>query len=243
MNDYEHGYTNCREIAINWLSLRLDSLMGGKGNDLEPHIAELKMAIEIVRSLKLNAAGTADGQASDVEVSKRNTIGHTGEAARASTSLIDNALASGETGSSPAAPNADHWPCTCHQDDNPPVPCPQKFALAEGVCALCERDQLKRELAEAKELAKRHYAGMVAEMDGRLAALRELEAARPSLAARPSEEAVRLAREFVADPGKRAQVKVQLSAHGWQQLADLIDEAVVVSQELQRLAALTKGEE
>lgn len=22
-------------------------------------------------------------------------------------------------------------PCTCHPDDNPPVPCPQKFALSE----------------------------------------------------------------------------------------------------------------
>ena len=22
-------------------------------------------------------------------------------------------------------------PCTCHPDDNPPVPCPQKYALSE----------------------------------------------------------------------------------------------------------------
>ena len=52
---------------------------------------------------------------------------------------------------------------------------------------------------------------------------------------RPSGEAVRLAREFVADPDKRAQVKVQLASNGWGKLADMIDEAVLVSRELLRI--------
>ena len=42
-------------------------------------------------------------------------------------------------------------------------------------------------------------------------------------------EALRFAREFVANPDKRAQVKVQLAANGWPKLADMIDEAVTVS--------------
>ena len=52
-----------------------------------------------------------------------------------------------------------------------------------------------------------------------------------------SVEALRFAKEFVADPEKRAQVKVQLAANGWPQLSDLIDEAVIVSRELLRLNA------
>src|SRR3990167_5303244 len=50
-------------------------------------------------------------------------------------------------------------------------------------------------------------------------------------------EATRLAKEFVADPDKRAQVKVQLAANGWPKLADLIDEAVIVSRAFLILAA------
>ena len=52
--------------------------------------------------------------------------------------------------------------------------------------------------------------------------------------------ALRYAREFVADPDRRAQVKVQLHANGWPQLADLIDEAVVVSHELLRIYERSK---
>lgn len=31
-------------------------------------------------------------------------------------------------------------PCTCHPDDNPPVPCPQKFALSECKTAALRKD-------------------------------------------------------------------------------------------------------
>jgi len=48
----------------------------------------------------------------------------------------------------------------------------------------------------------------------------------------PHDEALRIAREFVADPDKRAQVKVQLAVNGWSKLADMIDEAVIVSRAL-----------
>lgn len=57
----------------------------------------------------------------------------------------------------------------------------------------------------------------------------------------PSEEAVKLAREFVADPDKRAQLRVELCVSGLPKLADLIDEAVIVSRELLRLAEAAKG--
>lgn len=30
-------------------------------------------------------------------------------------------------------------PCTCHPDDNPPVPCPQKYALSECKAAPAPR--------------------------------------------------------------------------------------------------------
>ena len=49
-------------------------------------------------------------------------------------------------------------------------------------------------------------------------------------------EALKLAHEFVADPDKRAQVKVQLAMNGWPKLADMIDEAVRVSRALIALA-------
>ena len=55
-----------------------------------------------------------------------------------------------------------------------------------------------------------------------------------------SEVALKYAKEFVADPDKRAQVRVELCMNGWWHLADLIDEAVVVSKELLRLAATQK---
>ena len=56
-------------------------------------------------------------------------------------------------------------------------------------------------------------------------------AARPPLPA-DIEAALKLAKEFCADPDKRAQVKAQLAANGWPQLADMIDEAVLVSRAL-----------
>lgn len=83
-------------------------------------------------------------------------------------------------------------------------------------------DQLERELAAAK--------ADIAEMDKENTRLLE-----DKIGGAVSEEAVRLAKEFVADPDKRAQVKVQLALDGYQKLADMIDEAVIVSKDLLRL--------
>ncbi len=67
------------------------------------------------------------------------------------------------------------------------------------------------------------------EINAALAALR-------SLPGPVTEEELQLAREFLADPDKRAQVKVQLEINGWSALADMIDEAVVVSRALLRIS-------
>ena len=52
-----------------------------------------------------------------------------------------------------------------------------------------------------------------------------------------SEEALRLAHEFLADPDDRAQVKVKLAVAGMPLMADMIDEALVMARELIRLSA------
>ena len=91
-----------------------------------------------------------------------------------------------------------------------------------------------------KEYWDGSYPGSFAEWNAlHDAALRSVESA-PGV--RVSMEALKLAREFVADPDMRAQVKVQLSIAGYPKLADLIDEAVVVSRELLRLHAALGGE-
>jgi len=43
------------------------------------------------------------------------------------------------------------------------------------------------------------------------------------------DEALRLAQEFVANPDERAKVKVRFAMLGYQRVADMIDEAVIVS--------------
>jgi hypothetical protein len=58
----------------------------------------------------------------------------------------------------------------------------------------------------------------------------------------PSDEALRLAREFVSAPDVRAQVKVEVAAGGMPLLADMIDEAVVMAREIIRLAELPLSE-
>ena len=90
--------------------------------------------------------------------------------------------------------------------------------------------KLERELAEANQ----HKRDLQEH-------LRAAEAARPPLAARPSEEAVKLAKEFVADPDARAKVKVELALAGCSKIPDMMDEAVVMARELLRLDALAKG--
>lgn len=52
---------------------------------------------------------------------------------------------------------------------------------------------------------------------------------------RPSAAALRMAKEFVANPDARAQVKVQLAMQHGMAISDMIDEAVVVARELLRI--------
>lgn len=49
------------------------------------------------------------------------------------------------------ATNRDVRICTCHPGDNPPVPCPKKYALTE--CRQAHRDALLTEAWDALELA------------------------------------------------------------------------------------------
>jgi hypothetical protein len=46
------------------------------------------------------------------------------------------------------------------------------------------------------------------------------------------DKAVELAKQFLADPDTRAQVKVQLALKGWSMLADLLDEMAIVCRAL-----------
>ena len=54
---------------------------------------------------------------------------------------------------------------------------------------------------------------------------------------RPSRKAVRIAREFVANPDARAQVKVQLAMQHGMGISNMIDEAVVLACEILRMDA------
>ena len=68
-------------------------------------------------------------------------------------------------------PLVDTRPCTCHPDDNPPRPCPRKYALADCKLAALERRcaELKAALQEygehaydcrAKKLCKKDEYGL-----------------------------------------------------------------------------------
>jgi hypothetical protein len=47
-----------------------------------------------------------------------------------------------------AAAEPKTWPCTCHPDDHPPVPCPQKFALTD-----CRKHVARKHLRELFDAA------------------------------------------------------------------------------------------
>lgn len=73
-------------------------------------------------------------------------------------------------------------------------------------------------------------------------ALAKLEAARKELSSlrgrvEVDPTALRLAKEMVDQPDARAQIKVKLAAMGLPMMADVIDEAVLISRELIRLSA------
>lgn len=46
-------------------------------------------------------------------------------------------------------------PCTCHPDDNPPKPCPQRYALSE-----CERASELARLQAENEALRRERGGL-----------------------------------------------------------------------------------
>lgn len=48
-----------------------------------------------------------------------------------------------------AEPKREPRPCTCHQDDNPPVPCAQKYALAECRATRSGPDEAQIEARDA----------------------------------------------------------------------------------------------
>lgn len=50
-------------------------------------------------------------------------------------------------------------PCTCHPDDNPPKPCPKRYALTECRAASAERDAVVEECAKVCDRLYREWYG------------------------------------------------------------------------------------
>lgn len=71
---------------------------------------------------------------------------------------------------------SDNRTCTCHPDDNPPRPCPRKYALhecrdaelarlrADNARLREELDGVIKELADAREEHRRHVHNLLARM-------------------------------------------------------------------------------
>jgi hypothetical protein len=53
-----------------------------------------------------------------------------------------------------ASPVSEERPCTCHPDDNPPVPCPKKYALAECRAAAEQARLLRAPQQQAEPVAE-----------------------------------------------------------------------------------------
>ena len=65
---------------------------------------------------------------------------------------IDEAMA---IASQPSSADVERRPCTCHPDDNPPVPCPRMYALQDcrrAAALAAEIESLRARLAEAETL-------------------------------------------------------------------------------------------
>jgi hypothetical protein len=64
---------------------------------------------------------------------------------------IDEAMA---IASQPSSADVERRPCTCHPDDNPPVPCPRMYALQDcrrAAALAAEIESLRSRLLDAKE--------------------------------------------------------------------------------------------
>lgn len=61
--------------------------------------------------------------------------------------------------SQPASADVERRPCTCHPDDNPPIPCPRMYALQDcrrAAALAAEIESLRARLAEAERDAVRY---------------------------------------------------------------------------------------
>lgn len=59
----------------------------------------------------------------------------------------------------PSSADVERRPCTCHPDDNPPVPCPRMYALQDcrrAAALAAEIESLRARLAEAERDAVRY---------------------------------------------------------------------------------------
>lgn len=87
---------------------------------------------------------------------------------------IDEAMA---IASQPSSADVERRPCTCHPDDNPPVPCPRMYALQDcrrAAALAAEIESLRARLAEAETLLReiredaRHFGMPTARIDAHL---------------------------------------------------------------------------
>src|SRR3990167_5554873 len=125
-------------------------------------------------------------------------------------------------------------------------------------CQAWYRDTLAAAREEVERLVKQRDSLLIADANRHLNGcpdcpapdlLEKLQAAHSALAEKeregmlPSPESVRLANEFLADPDARARLKEELATTDLTLMADIIDEAVVMAREIQRLAAPSAGGE
>lgn len=109
-----------------------------RADALEAHLNAAKAELERLRQVE-NAApcvspvGRRDGVVTDKAVLDK----------------LDAALEAG------AADEPSERPCTCHPDDNPPRPCPRKYALSECRKAAAYREQVNSLALECAESTRR----------------------------------------------------------------------------------------
>lgn len=69
----------------------------------------------------------------------------------------------------PSSADVERRPCTCHPDDNPPVPCPRMYALQDcrrAAALAAEIESLRARLAEAAQTEERLRRGLQFYADG-----------------------------------------------------------------------------
>ncbi len=100
-----------------------------------------------------------------------------------------------------------------------------------------ETDDLRRQLDALPKFGRIGYnAEASAKLVFKTVASLERRLRAAESAVQPSDEALKLAQEFVSDPDIREQVKVKLREAGFHFIAEIIDEVVIVSRELLRIS-------